>query len=488
VSRGDRNPPSRTGSRGGFVLVAVLVVVMLLSMVAVSLLFRVKADETASAAGAGTEQAWAAALSGIEQALRVGRQAGSGSFDWQDAPQLFKEQLVTDDGADRWYFTVYSSPDRDSRDPIRYGLTDEAGKLNVNRADPTNLMKLPRMTQTVADAIADYIDTDDTPRTDGAEQEYYDALSQPYKIRNGPLATVDELLLVRGVTPALLYGEDANFNLILDPNEDDSDTTWPPDNSDGLLDLGLRQFVTANTYEFDHDKNGFPRTQLNDPDDPLPVADLPPAITNYIVALRTNKIAVAHAADLLEAKTQVKDASGHEVELESGVGKNELPLVLDLFTTTPEERLTGLININTATVAVLTTVPGIDEPLAESIVSARRGLSPLKRQTIAWLYTEEVVPADVFKAIAPFLTARGLQFSFHVVGYGVPSGRYRVLEAMIDCAPTQPVVTYVRDLTRFGMPFRIDVDQSRPRTTESARGVLPGAARAGLALREDVHG
>src|SRR5947208_1499409 len=59
----------------GFILVAVLVVIMLASMVVVSLLFRLRAEETATAAGAGSEQAWAAALSGVYEAMRVAQAA-----------------------------------------------------------------------------------------------------------------------------------------------------------------------------------------------------------------------------------------------------------------------------------------------------------------------------------------------------------------------------------------------------------------------------
>jgi type II secretory pathway component PulK len=473
-------PEVRAGRRArAFVLVAVLVVVMLLSMIAVSLMFRLQAEDTASGAGAGTEQAWAAAMSGVEEAMRVARQARSGSLDWQDAPRLFRERPIYDDGADRWFFTVYSASDPEGRDEVRYGMTDEAGKLNVNQATATNLMKLPRMTRPVAEAIADWVDSDDTPLPDGAEQEYYDALPSPYKVRNGPLASLDELLLVRGVTPALFYGEDANMNFILDANENDTDQSFPPDNGDGKLDLGLRQYLTACAYEFDEDKEGVFRTNLNDPDDPLPEVELPTALTNYIAALRRNKITVAHPAELLEATAKLKDPSGREVEIESGVGKNELPLVLDLFTTTSETRLAGLVNVNTASIQVLAAVPDIDEPLAESIVSARRGLGAAKRQTTAWLYTEGVVPAEVFKKIAPHLTARGFQFSFHCVGYGVPSGRYRVFEAIIDCAGSKPVVIYLRDLTRFGVPIRIDTDTSREPGQQSA-----GMSRRGVSILE----
>jgi len=93
------------------------------------------------------------------------------------------------------------------------------------------------------------LDADDTARAEGAEQEYYDGLPRPYTVRNGPLDTIEELLLVRGFTPARFYGEDANQNFRLDPNEDDGDERTPADNKDGKLDLGLRPFLTVVSYE-----------------------------------------------------------------------------------------------------------------------------------------------------------------------------------------------------------------------------------------------
>ena len=58
---------------------------------------------------------------------------------------------------------------------------------------------------------------------DGASDSYYLSLPQPYNCKNSPFETVEELLLVEGVTPQLLYGDDTNRNGILDPNEFDID-------------------------------------------------------------------------------------------------------------------------------------------------------------------------------------------------------------------------------------------------------------------------
>jgi DNA uptake protein ComE-like DNA-binding protein len=475
--------------------VAVVIVIMLASMVVVTLLFRLRAEETATAAGSGSEQAWAVAMSGVQEAMRVASQSIPGSLDWQDNAGAFRERLVFDDGVDRWFFTVYTQGEADSGE-MRFGLTDEASKLNINQATEEMLEKLPKMTPYLAQGLLDFLDSDDTPRPEGAEQEYYDNLPIPYAVFNGPLATIDELLLVRGFTPALLYGEDANWNFRLDPNEDDGDAQFPPDNKDGKLDCGLRQYVTVSSYDLNVDNAGAPRIDLNDSQGNLETKDtsggeeLPPSLVSYIQALRRNKVVVDQPADLLEAKGKFKDEAGLEVDMESGVGKTELPLLLDRFTTHSEPHLAGLINVNTAASIVLQTIPGVDEALADSIVSARKNLRPEQRLTPAWLYQEGVLDAGQFKKLAPYLTARAYQYRFQVVAYGVPSGRYRVLEAVIDLAPAKPSVAYLRDITRLGLPFKIDLNdqdesggaprsQSEPKLSTDAGGGSRAPIHAG---------
>ena len=56
------------------------------------------------------------------------------------------------------------------------------------------------------DCMLDWYDADDAPRPLGAESDYYESLDPPYRAKNGPLFTVDELLLVKGFIPQMLYG------------------------------------------------------------------------------------------------------------------------------------------------------------------------------------------------------------------------------------------------------------------------------------------
>ncbi len=59
----------------------------------------------------------------------------------------------------------------------------------------------------IVDAIVDWIDTDERESDNGAESSYYQGLKKPYECRNGPIRYIEELLLVKGVTPELLFGE-----------------------------------------------------------------------------------------------------------------------------------------------------------------------------------------------------------------------------------------------------------------------------------------
>lgn len=124
-------------------------------------------------------------------------------------------------------------------------VIDESSKLNINTATKEQLMGLPNMVEEIADAIIDWRDTDDTPSGTGVESGYYESLPYGYMARNGPFRTIRELLLVKGVTEELFYGEDTNLNGRLDYNENDGDLSPPSDDADGILDLGWAAYLTC---------------------------------------------------------------------------------------------------------------------------------------------------------------------------------------------------------------------------------------------------
>ena len=450
--------------RRGVVLVAVLIVTALIAMVAASLLFRMRAEQAASAAEVHGEQAYEAALSGLEF-VRTLLKGSAGDMDvWYDNPDIFQNQMVADDGANIWYFTVYGD-DPEGEDTVRYGVTDEAGKINLNVAPAEVLLDLAGLTSELVDCLVDYRDADDEAGPEGAEQEYYNDLPIPYMIPNGPLATIDELLLIKGFDGTFVYGEDANLNGRLDPNEDDGEDTFPPDDRDGRLNRGLRGLATVYSAEPNVDSAGKARIDLNAGPPPEDLG-LSEDTQRFIAAYLAEGNKFSHPSELLEAAYTCKQAHPElgnlaaGAEIASGVGPEDLAVILDRLTTVPagQKLVTGLVNVNTAPAEVLARLPGLDASAASQIVDVRRDLDPASKATPAWLYAQNLLDAAAFKEVAPFVTARSFQFSVRCVGFGVPCGRFRVLEAVLDLSGGQVRVLYLRDITRLGLPLALDAD------------------------------
>src|SRR6202040_481163 len=132
--------------------------------------------------------------------------------------------------------------------------------------------KLPNMTEDIANSILDWIDpSSTTPRTNGAKDEYYPTLMPPYHVKNGPIDTLEEMLLIKGVTPQLLYGNDVNRNGIIDPDEDPGD---------GTVDLGWQQYLTIYSRQPNVDSTGAVRLLLNDTNLPTLYTNLQTAVGN----------------------------------------------------------------------------------------------------------------------------------------------------------------------------------------------------------------
>jgi len=101
-------------------------------------------------------------------------------------------------------------------------------------------------------------------------------------------------------------------------------------------------------------------------------------------------------------------------------------------------------------------LPELEESEIEAIISSREGLLGDQLKTPVWLLEQGILSREKFQAIYPYITTRSWQYHFHVIGYSFPSGRYRVLEVLVDVAGQSPQILMMRDLTRLGMPFKID--------------------------------
>lgn len=64
----------------------------------------------------------------------------------------------------------------------------------------------------VADSLIDWRDKDhNITGINGAENDYYESLEEPYKCRNGEIPVIEELLMVRGVNEIIFYGTAKNL-------------------------------------------------------------------------------------------------------------------------------------------------------------------------------------------------------------------------------------------------------------------------------------
>ena len=94
----------------------------------------------------------------------------------------------------------------------RYGMGSSSEVILNNLL--VNLGIAKETADTIVDSILDWIDTDDLHRLNGAESDYYESLPNPYKAKNGPLDTLEELLLIKGMSPDILFGTKERKGLI----------------------------------------------------------------------------------------------------------------------------------------------------------------------------------------------------------------------------------------------------------------------------------
>lgn len=275
--------------RPGVILLVVLAVVALLAVLGATFAYRMRAELHSVSSVSYDLQARLAAEAGIQRALLILRTERNDIDKWYDNEEAFRRIIVwtpgqiggktdlaqeAEEGQPAWRFSLIAPVEgtlNDMATKWRYGVTDEASKLNLNMATRDALIALFRQRQLenvtpqeLADCLLDWIDADDTPREFGAETSYYQTLNPPYKAKNSALESVEELLLVKHFNGRILYGEDSNRNGHLDKNEDDGeDGQFPLDNGDGQLDRGIYPFVTVYSRDMNRANDNSVRINVN---------------------------------------------------------------------------------------------------------------------------------------------------------------------------------------------------------------------------------
>jgi len=435
------------------ILVGLLWCLALLSVVVIGVLHTARLDLLVVKNYGDRIQAHYLALAGIEQAkallyqnarLRT-RSRTSHSGELYNAPEQFRDVPLG-----RGQFRVIRPGRPEEGGGLVYGVSDEESRLNVNYASAEQLTGIYGMTPDVVAAINDWRDADNAVTPGGAEAEYYTSLRPPYLQRNGPFQTVRELLMVRGISRELLLGRNANQNAS-DSTADSLGESAPPDNPANLLDSGWASIFTVDSSVQNVNAAGEDRVNIQSADESslTSVRGITSDIAKAIVAYRGQN-RLENLADLLEvAQIQNQPLAQPGPGPQAGPGARPAqaaPLpnnpagpkvvsdqlfmdIADDLTTESGKDLPGLININTASLTVLACIPGIDRVLAQAIISYRQsnGFFP----NIAWLLKVPGMNREIFKQVAPLLTARSETYRILSEGKVTSSGARQRIQVIV---------------------------------------------------------
>jgi len=189
---------------GGVALILVVWVIVVLTAIVGEFSFTMRTEINIARNFKEEEEAYQLALAGIEKAKL-------------ELLLINKSEVMYLDEEDMLMFGVEEEkPSRKAeigKGSFEYKITDEDGKLNINTATESQLKVLFHDSgiditdiDIIVDSIFDWRDDNDLHRLNGAEEDYYKSLETPYSCKDGPFSTVEEMLLVQGITKDILYG------------------------------------------------------------------------------------------------------------------------------------------------------------------------------------------------------------------------------------------------------------------------------------------
>jgi type II secretory pathway component PulK len=507
---------AHTRSRSGLVLFAVLMVITVLSLAAYQYLDLMMSEARASNRILRATEARGLADSGVHYVCGI-----LGTTDYvnstlgnnvYDNPTSFQGQTLTtsNSAARQGRFSILSvdytqgAGDGTGQLPTRFGLSDECAKININtlmQVDTSGkvlydtLMRLPNMTEDVANSIVDWVDADEDSRQGGAESQYYSALTPAYRSKNAPLDSLEELLLVKGITPSILFGTDLNRN-----GQQDADET------DSIFDAGLAPYLTVYSRERNIDAEGNQRIYLNNTSLSELNSKLVPAVgqelATFILAYRLYDVTttstsgttvssstVSNAVSAKAVSAQVSaaasglftrpkrsisslfslisatitiPASGRTPAItiksplaEKTSQKELLPKLLEKCSTQNNADLPGRVNVNTAPREVLAALPGLAD-YVDTILEKRPQPGSTSEEiynTPAWLVSEVGLSASTVQTIERYITAKTQVYRVQSIGYFDGPGPMVRVEAVVDANGGKPRILYYRDLSELGQTF-----------------------------------
>lgn len=363
------------------------------------------------------------------------------------------EAVPVGDDAKFWFIgrSLDVQPSQQQPTDPYFSLVDEASKLNLNTVTSAMLqaLPLPGMTPEFADAIVAWRSA--TSLNAAAADNYYSQLTPPRRNKGAAYESVDELRLINGAMLDVILGEDTNRNGILDANEDDGDASAPRDDQNGQLLAGLLEYVTVYSREPATSAAGSRR---------LNVTTLTTLQARQALQTRLTQrgISTQRAVQIMSRipfnpnpnqPTQSTINSVADFMVTTRMTADEWALIhTDLTATTATSGVaTGLVNVNTASVAVLSAIPGIGPDLAPTLVSFRAA-NPTLLTNFAWL--TQVMSAGQIRAAGRYITDQSYQFTADIAGVGANGRGYGRQKVVFDMSTGRPRIVYRQDLSSFG--------------------------------------
>ncbi len=202
----------RSVDRRGSILVVSLWVLSVLGAFSISAGYYVRQKITLADRLDVRNLLYGLAESGVQQAvIELKREDVTPGYEilnesWSSKPELFSAVPV-EEGTFTVSYAVRGTQKR------RFGARDEESKINLNTAKPEVMRKLFQLVagldedvaSEIAYGIVDWRDADTfhSHPEYGAEDDYYESLKLPYESKDLPMEVLDEVLLVRGMTPEI---------------------------------------------------------------------------------------------------------------------------------------------------------------------------------------------------------------------------------------------------------------------------------------------
>jgi general secretion pathway protein K len=426
----------------GFAVLLVLWVAAISGVLISAALGHAYAQAVAGREAVARVRAHWAARAGLEVAI-CRAEFDAQNPDTSNAYAFFDDMAASGDGqvSDAAFRLAYSDPRG-----TKIGVQDAHLKLNINLLNAAQLATLPDMAEDGPDSILDWIDTDDDTKPLGAERSYYEAQKYPITIRNGNFRSIAELELVVGMTPELVRGEDWNLNGRLDPNEDDGEASWPPDNADGTLQAGLSAILTASSVDGGLAASGQARLDLTTASAAQVIerTGVEPAQAAAVVGygassgatmtefIRRNLGQLAQTAGIPNANT-VRNLDREQLaavigECSIGAASSGAP---------------GKLNINTCEAETLQYIPEITPALADAIILERSG-RPEGFQSIVDLLDVPSMTRQRLSRIAGILDTRSNAFIVSSRGRDAKTGIEVEIVATVDRSTLPATITEIR--------------------------------------------